>query len=134
MNNLLIEHFHEFEQEHNVKSLKLFSHILNAHTHWNNRILELEKIINWEDYNLNKFNDQNMDNYRASVFILDTHNTNDLVEYKNRIGNMYSQSIHDILFHIINHSTYHRGQIAHLTREANLIPISTDYIFFKREN
>ncbi|QLH28398.1 MAG: hypothetical protein HWD63_02710 [Candidatus Parvibacillus calidus] len=37
----------------------------------------------------------------------------------------------DIIFHIINHSTYHRGQIAMEFRQSGLEPLNTDYIFYK---
>ncbi|WP_209331385.1 DinB family protein [Lunatimonas salinarum] len=36
--------------------------------------------------------------------------------------------------HIVNHSTYHRGQIATLFRESGLQPVVTDYIMLKRGN
>ncbi len=44
----------------------------------------------------------------------------------------FTNVIQDVLFHFINHSTYHRGQIAIQMKEAGLEPIATDYIFFKR--
>lgn len=33
---------------------------------------------------------------------------------------------------LINHSTYHRGQITMLMKEAGLETLNTDYIFYKR--
>jgi len=134
MNDLLIGHVLEYAEEHKSKTKQLISHILNAHTHWNNKILELQQKIHWDKYVIEKFKDQNMENYRSSIFILENYDLNDPVHYKNRIGNSYKNNITDILFHVINHSTYHRGQIAMLTRDVGLLPISTDYIFFKREN
>ncbi|MGK7396080.1 MAG: DinB family protein [Candidatus Cyclobacteriaceae bacterium M3_2C_046] len=37
-----------------------------------------------------------------------------------------------MLYHIINHSTYHRAQIALISRQQLVIPPNSDYIFFKR--
>jgi len=35
----------------------------------------------------------------------------------------------DLLFrHVVNHSTYHRGQIAHLLRVLGVVPPSTDWV------
>jgi uncharacterized damage-inducible protein DinB len=48
------------------------------------------------------------------------------------MGDTYTNSVQEILFHIINHSTYHRGQIMAQLRESGLEAISTDYIFYKR--
>ena len=40
----------------------------------------------------------------------------------------------DILFHMVNHSTYHRAQIATLFRRNNIQPPITDYIVLNRKN
>ena len=39
-----------------------------------------------------------------------------------------------MLFHFVNHSTYHRGQIASNLKEHGIEPLVTDYIFYKRKN
>lgn len=36
------------------------------------------------------------------------------------------------LQHLVNHSTYHRGQIATLLRQVGMTPISTDLLLFRR--
>lgn len=38
-----------------------------------------------------------------------------------------------LFLHVINHSTYHRGQLARLLREQGEVPPSTDMIFFDPE-
>ncbi len=134
MNNILIDHFYEYSDQHPKRSLLLFSHILNAHKIWNNRILEKIEPKAWEMHNLDTLKELNLENFRSSAFIIEMYDENDTVEYKNSLANRYSNTIHDILFHIINHSSYHRGQIAMLSRESELIPVVTDYIFYKREN
>jgi uncharacterized damage-inducible protein DinB len=45
---------------------------------------------------------------------------------------MFSNTIKDILFHMINHSTHHRAQIAMDMRNNKLEPLPLDYIFYKR--
>ncbi|MCF8317339.1 MAG: hypothetical protein K9I02_01220 [Haliscomenobacter sp.] len=55
-----------------------------------------------------------------------------IINYSNSKGQLFSNSIQDMLFHIINHSTYHRGQVATEFKRQGLEPLVTDYIFFKR--
>nr|MBP6578031.1 damage-inducible protein DinB [Chryseobacterium sp.] len=84
--------------------------------------------INSEDLLL-KINSENFSN---SYKILEKRELNDIVNYKNSKGTKFENSIQEILFHFINHSTYHRGQIAMLLKETGLEPLNTDYIFYKR--
>jgi uncharacterized damage-inducible protein DinB len=46
-------------------------------------------------------------------------------------GAEWVYSLHDLLAHLVNHSTYHRGQIATLLRQAGGTPISTDLLLFR---
>jgi DUF1680 family protein len=39
----------------------------------------------------------------------------------------------DLLRHVVNHSTYHRGQVTLLARLAGATPVSTDLAAFQRE-
>lgn len=43
-----------------------------------------------------------------------------------------SPKIKDIMFHIVNHSTYHRAQIATELKDHGIEPLKTDYILYKR--
>ncbi|MGB9416785.1 MAG: DinB family protein [Acidobacteriaceae bacterium] len=42
-------------------------------------------------------------------------------------------SLGELIQHAINHSTYHRGQIALLIRQLGYVPASTDYHDFLAE-
>ncbi|MEO7647845.1 MAG: DinB family protein [Gemmatimonadaceae bacterium] len=53
--------------------------------------------------------------------------------YKNLKGEEWRQPLVDQLVHVVNHSTYHRGQIATLSRQAGFAAPATDLIVFKRE-
>ncbi|WP_379084396.1 DinB family protein [Pedobacter sp. UC225_65] len=46
--------------------------------------------------------------------------------------NQYTGIVKDILFHVFNHSTYHRAQIATLFKESGITPPVTDFIILKR--
>jgi Uncharacterized protein conserved in bacteria len=115
------------------KSWSLFSHVLNAHEIWNCRILGLHPTHPvWGDRPLGKLAAIDRKNYEQTVSLLKDCDLTDAVSYKTSTGQAFTNSIGEILFHIINHSTYHRGQIALLFRQHDMDPLVSDYIFFKR--
>jgi uncharacterized damage-inducible protein DinB len=54
--------------------------------------------------------------------------------YVNLKGEQSTYRFADILVHVVNHGTYHRGQLAHLLRDLGVTPPSTDYLIFRRDN
>lgn len=55
--------------------------------------------------------------------------------YKNLKGEPFESSYLDTLFHVVNHSTYHRGQIITMLREAGIEKVvSTDLIHYIRSS
>ena len=52
--------------------------------------------------------------------------------YTNLKGETATFNFAEILQHVVNHGTYHRGQITHLLRDLGLEAPSTDYILFIR--
>lgn len=56
-----------------------------------------------------------------------------LVHYTNTKGEAFSNSVADILGHVLLHGAYHRGQIATHLRAAGLTPPATDFILFARQ-
>lgn len=115
------------------KSHRLFSHMLGAHHIWNHRILARQNDYGvWELLPSAKLNEINLKNFDDSTHILENLDLNNTISYRNSKGQAFRNKVSDILFHIINHSTYHRGQIAADFREIGLEPLVTDYIFWKR--
>ncbi len=113
---------------------KLFSHILNAHQIWNNRVLQRENAFTpWQIHPGNTLADTDRKNYEHSIQVLDTMNLDSSITYTNTSGQTFTNTVRDILFHIINHSTYHRAQIATAVKQNGLQPLATDYIFYKRK-
>jgi uncharacterized damage-inducible protein DinB len=55
------------------------------------------------------------------------------IVYTNQHGISYQTAADDILFQVLFHGTYHRGQIAKLLRQAGKEPVNTDYITWVRE-
>jgi uncharacterized damage-inducible protein DinB len=73
-------------------------------------------------------------NFHRSLHLLDTIALESTVNYSNSKGAHFQNSVRDVFYHIINHSSYHRAQIATLFKQGGLEPINTDYIFFKRNS
>ncbi len=116
------------------KSAALFSHVLNAHHIWNARILgKPSEYEVWQIHEIKDWGDIHYENQRSSFEI--TTNNDDFerrIDYENSEGRLFTNTLQDILFHIINHSTHHRAQIAMDFRSNDLEPLSLDYIHYKR--
>lgn len=121
------------EERYSEKASVLLSHTLNAHHIWNSRIIEEPpKHSVWQVHSLKKAFVLDRDNFETSKAILEVGALQKKINYVNSKGVAFQNKIQDILFHIINHSTYHRGQLASELKEQGFTPISTDYIFYKR--
>ena len=132
-NQKLCDVFNDNPHKGFEKALKLYNHILNAQQIWNNRIQPKQPSFGvWEIHLVPNLKGIDKANYEQTLLILDKFDLNDNVSYTNTKGQTFNNSIHDILFHAINHSTYHRGQIATELRQNGLEPLNTDYIFYKR--
>jgi uncharacterized damage-inducible protein DinB len=57
----------------------------------------------------------------------------DEVEYRNSKGEGWSNTVEDILTHVLFHSAYHRGQIALQIRASGVAPANTDFIHALRQ-
>src|SRR5690606_7236930 len=115
------------------KSLKLINHTINAHEIWNHRIEEKPcKTTVWAMRDLNELKHINKTNYNTSIEILESYAFSKKVKYRNSKGDRYTNTVKDILFHILNHSIYHRRQIARDWKKYGITPLVTDYIFYKR--
>lgn len=111
----------------------LYSHILNAHQIWNERILKNQsKIDVWSILELSELDVINQNVLAESISIVKTLNLQSDFSYKNSRGAVFQNKIEEVLYHIVNHGTYHRGQIITLLKQQGVSVVSTDYIFYKR--
>lgn len=53
--------------------------------------------------------------------------------YLNFKGERWTYRLSEILIHVVNHGTYHRGQLTHLLRDMGLAAPATDYILWAAE-
>ena len=129
----LIQDFAEMN-EIPEKIVAIFSHILLAHKIWLQR-MELRKIISEKPWDLlpsEEFFAVNTSNLEDTLNLLKEEELNKKINYTNTQGKLFGNSLEEILFHILTHSSYHRGQIAILLRQENFDPPLMDYIFYKR--
>jgi uncharacterized damage-inducible protein DinB len=121
----------------NSKLEELLLHTISAQKIWLNRILKRDIIIDpWQKINSDEWIEQNMMVTSEWINLIESFQEKDFaarVEYKNTAGEKYTNMVKDIITHVINHSTYHRAQIALLVRQSGSTPARTDYIVYQRE-
>ncbi|HUP46917.1 MAG TPA: DinB family protein [Thermoanaerobaculia bacterium] len=54
------------------------------------------------------------------------------IAYRNMKGDPFTNRLADILIHVVNHASYHRGQLTTMLRQAGATPPSTDLIVYRR--
>lgn len=115
------------------KAILLVNHTVNAQEIWNARINNQRiKTGVWDIRPIDELLAINEINYKNSIEILQNRDFEELISYTNTKGLTFENSIRDMLFHCVNHSTYHRGQIATDFKQHGIEQLVTDYIFYKR--
>jgi len=56
-----------------------------------------------------------------------------VIDYKDMRGNAHRSSVEEIVMHVVNHGTLHRGQVMAMMRQLGVAPPPTDLIYFYRE-
>ena len=71
---------------------------------------------------------------RTARFVakLDDQKASSQFEYTTTEGKKHTSTYWQTLQHLVNHSTYHRGQVAALMRQIGAEPVGTDLIAFYR--
>jgi uncharacterized damage-inducible protein DinB len=116
---------------------KLMSHIVSVQDTWLERIKETEnyKIDIWEIYSaqeLQILSDNSSKVWQKFISKLTNDDFENICSYKNSKGTEFTNTYQEILTHVINHSTYHRGHINQLLRLKSIEPVSIDFITYVR--
>lgn len=117
------------------KIMQLMGHIVAAQFLWLHRIkgLPAPDVKLWGEYKLDQLvtlaekAGKDWLDYIASTDGFDREMT-----YKNYVGEPYTNNVEMIMIHLVNHSSYHRAQIAMLLRQKGFEPINTDFITYDR--
>lgn len=131
-NTEMIKFISENSKLVNDKTISLINHTLNAQQIWNARILGEVTFEVWQINPFESLEKINHGNFLKSIDIISNLDLDTKIEYQNSRGTKFKNSIFEMLFHAVNHSTYHRGQINLLLKENGISPVLTDYIFYKR--
>ena len=131
-NQKLIDLFFEHRDEISERTIPVFSHCLNAHQIWNSRITGTEPFSVHQIHILEDCKEIDTRNYLNTLKILSDFDLNQNVKYHNSKGKEFQNTIQQVLFHVANHFTHHKGQIILDLRQCEIEPIVTDYIFYKR--
>lgn len=112
---------------------KQFSHLLSAHQIWLGRIAGRGALPSvWDKIELENWEGINIELYNETTDIIKSNDLGIVVKYKNSKGEFFENPLGDLIYHIINHSTHHRAQIALLMRKNHILPPQSDFIFYLR--
>lgn len=117
------------------KIRSVMGHILAAQFLWLHRIKGLPPadVKLWGEYGLERLT--SMCDEANKLWLEFVEGTDDFgreLTYLNYTGDPYKNNVEMIMIHLVNHSTYHRGQIAMLLRQEGLEPVNTDFITYDR--
>jgi uncharacterized damage-inducible protein DinB len=59
-------------------------------------------------------------------------NPQQVISYQSFDGTAYANTLEEIVRHVVNHATYHRGQVTTMLKHLGMKPSSTDLIAFYR--
>ncbi|MFO7525457.1 MAG: DinB family protein [Ignavibacteriaceae bacterium] len=116
--------------------LTIISHIVATEQLWYDRVTQAKIPISpWEKYSLDECITQSSIITSKWIRLLEERGEeglSEIITYLNTKGDKFKNSLMDIVFHTINHSSYHRAQVALLVRDAGGEPALTDYIVYAR--
>jgi uncharacterized damage-inducible protein DinB len=120
----------------NQRIYTLFSHLLSAQRVWLDRCLNLPASTElWKDRLPGELQ-MDCDNYHLAWLDFITEMSDDQfhneVTYKNTKGDEYNNKLSDIITHVVNHGTHHRGSIVVLMKEEGFVPPLLDFIYYIR--
>lgn len=113
---------------------ELLAHIYGAQETWLARIQNRESSVAiWPNIALDDLKQNFIANgLKWKEYLKAQKDFDQFISYQNSKGQPFHTRLDDILFHVINHGTHHRGQIASFLRSENISPPVNDYISYIR--
>ena len=123
-----LESQEDFVSEFTIRSM---SHILNVHHIWNRRLLDnpIESEL-WDVFPIHFHQKLLEENYRETIEYLEKLEGTEKIKYHSSEGVAFEKSTMDVLYHILNHSNYHRAQIALDLKQNNLKTPNYNFISY----
>jgi len=128
---------HDFQSsEHSI--LRTLVHVFAADRVWLSRVKNetIGTFLSEADYNLHVLQiDWPLlyDRWNEWAAELTDETTGEAIAYRDLKGNSWVNSIHEIVLHVVNHGTHHRGQVAGFIRALGHTPPPLDLIHYCRE-
>ena len=125
-------------QRQKVEDEKIFSlmgHVLAAQFLWLHRIkgLPAPDVKLWDTYSMDQLVSMaDRAGQEWLTFVEGTDDFNIELTYRNYTNDPYTNNVEMIMIHLVNHSSYHRAQVAMLLRQKGFEPINTDFITYDR--
>lgn len=120
----------------NEKALELFSHVVESREVWLDRVKNgMNASSTWKERDFESGAEITFENLNEWKRFLEDAGEEDLhriISYKNMKGEPFKTLIKDIMTHVVNHSTQHRGQIV-LLLKGQIASLPIDYIVYNRE-
>ncbi|MBL0342179.1 MAG: hypothetical protein IPP71_15460 [Bacteroidetes bacterium] len=116
-------------------------HIWDAESIWLNR-MKKEPVTNWPSKKCIGSTREGCDlmvlgshDFKTLIESFDVDKFDDTLPYFNIKGDPFHSTFTEIIAHVLNHSTFHRGQIVTMLRSAGFTDLqSTDLIAFYRDS
>ena len=119
------------------QAVNLLAHMLGAEHEWLSRIQgQKSKHAIWPKLTLDHCAALARENHAAYAELARQAASGDgerIIAYRTSKGAEHTNTLADILLHVAQHGTYHRGQVALLVRASGGNAIPTDYILFSRD-
>jgi len=112
---------------------RIFAHVVGAMELWYERVVggEYKKLAVWPEVRPRL--EAVSERWRAHLARADANELARRVEFTNSAGQACADRLDDIVRHVVNHGSHHRGQIASLLRAAGQVPETLDFIVWRRK-
>ena len=131
-NRLYFEHLQPIPPDSRMQ--ELMDHVINAHAIWLDRMEGQEVLFKpWTRHSQEERNTSHIQLMERTSSFISSKDLTHTFRYQNTKGKTFENAFSQVLFHIVNHGTHHRGQINLLLKAENLSLPVNDYIFYRRE-
>jgi len=121
------------EKASSAEIVSRISHIINAQDIWLDRISnKQDKYDVWQNRDQNSWAELIEANYQKLLISMEEASIEREIYYHDLSGKKFATLLGDIIHHVVNHGTYHRGQIMEMIRQLGYPTTPTDYIYYVR--
>ena len=117
------------------RSLRWLAHIVGAEYLWMARLRRRQETLPvWPELDVEACGERLDELSRLwPEYLDDDPDASEKIPYTNSKGEAWTNTVEEILTHVVIHSAYHRGQIASDVRASGGVPAYTDYIHAVRQ-